>query len=525
MGISRLKFELVEGEQHKRPVPDRSKSQEQLKEQMPGHHMGSEENNQAIAIEDPAQTLDQKARNGDRPERFLPVSGSGRSLPASDECGFVWPGSAGATALSSTSLASRSREQALTVAERSRSKSWSAPRIEPLQSRTKSAGNGSAPTALDGGLLSDLAAGLEYLSHELQDSESELDQIRKQSAAFEQRGLDLESLAHRRQGELDSLQEQLSDLRQALDRSNHDSHNQQASQRESLARLSSEMADLQAARTQLEQVAAEQQRALILSLEVVRRLDTQKQNPHEPPPELIQASPELIQARANVLELRQQLEAIKSTAPAQVVFLEDELARQRSEIQAFEEASAKGEHAATQSREEAERANQKITFLEDELARFREELTQLQEAQAPTAELEALQVKLEAESFERAALDRELAVARAELSRSQNSPSDLPQFELLQKAEREREAALKQAQAYEAEVALQTAEVESRGAIITALENSLEEQNSALRTLEERFLAYAEQVQSLQLERLEMPGAQTKTKSWFGSLFSPAPKS
>ena len=74
----------------------------------------------------------------------------------------------------------------------------------------------------------------------------------------------------------------------------------------------------------------------------------------------------------------------------------------------------------------------------------------------------------------------------------------------------------------EAEVALQNAEVDSRGAIIVALENALEEQNASLRTLEERFLAYAEQVQSLQLERLEMPAdAAQGIASKFARIFSP----
>ena len=57
----------------------------------------------------------------------------------------------------------------------------------------------------------------------------------------------------------------------------------------------------------------------------------------------------------------------------------------------------------------------------------------------------------------------------------------------------------------EVEIALQNAEVNNRGAVITALENALEEQNTSLRTLEERFLAYAEQVQALQIQRLSTP--------------------
>ena len=81
---------------------------------------------------------------------------------------------------------------------------------------------------------------------------------------------------------------------------------------------------------------------------------------------------------------------------------------------------------------------------------------------------------------------------------------------------------LQRLQDTEAEVTLQNAEVESRGAIIVALESALEEQTTSLRTLEERFLAYAEQVQALQLQRLEMPTNSTRSiASKLARIFSP----
>lgn len=59
--------------------------------------------------------------------------------------------------------------------------------------------------------------------------------------------------------------------------------------------------------------------------------------------------------------------------------------------------------------------------------------------------------------------------------------------------------------------AMQSAEMETKEALIRTLEQALEQQHIALRTLEERFAEYASRLQELRLDRLRLAAPPTRT--------------
>ena len=551
MGVSRLKFELLD-----------SPSQQQGVD--PVHSEGNR--------------LDEMVGLRSEAPR---TSGEVMAVESSVMSEFVWPAGEPARSLPVT-------------AEHVAANGWQGEiRVEP-RSRPKARAK-SENSLMDGNLLRDLASGLEYLNQELRDSDSELEQMKARAALLEQNGTMLEQNARKWQNEHESTRRELLDLRFALDNTRTEARSQQEaweSEQDGLKNLlkniGAEMADLQAARNQLAEVASQQQRALVLSLELVRRLEEARPQAAEAGENqsaghLDNSDAERAALHAELAESRSHLEGVvrqsarlqaefdlrSAQEKARSEFLEDELAQLRGQLTALQDGHESQRRLVVSERQAREAAQQHaleaaeqksalVRSLQEELTQLRSELSASAEGKARVEglesvavqeraraeffenelaklrselvappEIEALRAKLEAESVERGVLERELASLRAAIDEGAipsngSAASPFVRNEMLKNIESERDRALQQVQAYEAEVTLQTAEVESRGAIITALETALEEQNSSLRSLEERFLAYAEQVQSLQLEQLEMPRGGGRRRNWFGSLFFPS---
>lgn len=92
--------------------------------------------------------------------------------------------------------------------------------------------------------------------------------------------------------------------------------------------------------------------------------------------------------------------------------------------------------------------------------------------------------------------------------------------------EDQRDQARRDAAGARADLAIQCAELETKDALIAALERALEQQHSALRRLEERFAEYASRLQDMRLEKQggsSIPATSEKTGAiaTFRSLFSP----
>ena len=348
------------------------------------------------------------------------------------------------------------------------------------------------PAVLDPTLLHDLAEGLEFLNRQLDDAESELEQSREQSQAFEQDARRWENEAARLRNEAEETRQALEQLRQEFE----DGRDTAQHHQEMFERVLEEMAEIRAARTHLEQLAAEQQRALVLSLELLKRVN--EDAPEQAAPDLPEVHDQIVARDAEIQELNSLLAAVTEEGARVDAELVETLAAHKSaqvhaERLGAEIAAARSE--ALSATVELESAREEVNASQVELARLRQELNDVQLKQAGTPRTE------------QSTGDVDLAPQVAELENDR--------FQLAQKL-----------QDADAEIALQNAEVESRGAIIIALENALEEQNSSLRTLEERFLAYAEQVQALQLQRLEMPPTNARSiASKFARAFSPPKRS
>ncbi|HEY3741765.1 MAG TPA: hypothetical protein VGL53_18060 [Bryobacteraceae bacterium] len=347
---------------------------------------------------------------------------------------------------------------------------------------------GGLHSIFDPSLLQDLAEGFEFLNRQLDDSDTELERSREQSRAFEQDARRWEEEASRLREEAEQTRSALDKLRQDFDVSRDDSHRQQ----HAVEQILGEMSEVRAARAHLEGLAAEQQRALVLSLELLKRVSTEE---GVPAAETQFSSVEVEAKDREIADLKRILEAAG-----------DEGTRVDHEL-AIANANLESRNA------EWEAAQDKIRSLQFELDAVQTELASVR-TESSTAES-----LLQAANAELSRLEEE-AKSVEPLPASSGARPDL--IAKLAELEQEKTLALERLQYADSEIALQNAEVESRGAIITALESALEEQNASLRTLEERFLAYAEQVQSLQLERLEMPGSRVKgIAAKFAQIFSP----
>lgn len=364
---------------------------------------------------------------------------------------------------------------------------------------------GGLHSILDPSLLQDLAEGFEFLNRQLDDSDTELERSREQSRAFEQDARRWEEEASRLRQEAAQLREESEQTRGALDKlreefdvSRDDSHRQQ----HAVEQILDEMSEVRAARAHLEGLAAEQQRALVLSLELLKRVSTEDSASLDATADAQSPIAEIEAKDREIADLKRILEA----AGEEGTRLDNELALT---------------HANLESRNaEWETAQAKIRSVQFEL-------------DAVSLELGSTKTELASARAESTATASLLEVAKAEISRLEEQSKIVAPMHALSDArpdlvaklaelQHEKTLNLERLENADSEIAIQTAEVESRGAIITALESALEEQNASLRTLEERFLAYAEQVQSLQLQRLEMPGSGVKgMAAKFSQIFSP----
>lgn len=280
-----------------------------------------------------------------------------------------------------------------------------------------------AAPPLDPTLLRDLADGLDYLHGQLEETESELERARAQILVFEKE-------ARHWEREASLLREEAAEQRGAIEELRDRLSSVEAPASTVLPKQdASAVTGTPTAAESLEDLVADQQKALVLSLELLKRLNS-------------------------------------NGAPAPA----------------------------------------------DESTRL---------------ERDRLEAALAREQAARIHAEQEL---QAERSQTVTMPLDDPELvERVQQLEEQIRDAQEKQRDWEAEAALQTAEVESRGAIIIALENALEEQNASLRDLEERFLAYADRVQAIQMERLEMPESNSKRAKQangllgrIGGLFSPS---
>ena len=353
-------------------------------------------------------------------------------------------------------------------------------------------GAGVVPSVFDPSLLNDLAEGLEFLQRQLDDSDSDLEGAQEQSRAFESDARRWEAEATRIRVESEDTRQVLDQLRKEFDQARDGSRQSQ----EVVDRLVGEVAEMRSARVHLETLAAEQQRALVVSLELLKRLNS------DPP----------VTPHQDTLELRRLVEV----AVEQRVQADKELADARS-----------GLEARTQKWEQAQ---SEILFLRTVAVDVQAELESAKSEFASTkVELEACRTALELSKASLSATLESLDSANAgttaaqeDLKRLHERGGSNAEHQQSKAFEVEKGHLLQRLQDTEAEVTLQNAEVENRGAIIVALESTLEEQTTSLRTLEERFLAYAEQVQALQLQRLEMPTNSTRSiASKLARIFSP----
>jgi len=311
------------------------------------------------------------------------------------------------------------------------------------------------PAVLDPSLLHDLAEGLEFLNRQLDDAESELVRSRQQTLILEQD-------ARRWESESTRLRSEADEARQTLDE------------------ITQEMAEVRVSNTHLEKLVGEQQRALVLSLELLKRL---KEESEAQPSSNSEETAALLAAK------------------------DQEIANLKRLVVAAGEEGTRVDEALAHVRAEHQSAQSQIEALQSELA-------------TAEAELAASRSQLESRTSEFSKLREELNRLEA-LPRPETQP-DADLTLRLAELKEERIRTAQKLQDAEAEITLQNAEVESRGAIIIALENTLEEQTASLRTLEERFLAYAEQVQTIQIQRLETPQLNPRNiASTFAKIFSP----
>ena len=338
------------------------------------------------------------------------------------------------------------------------------------------------PSVLDPSLLHDLAEGLEFLHRQLDDSESELERSKEQSLSFEHDARRWEQEAARLREEADQTRRALDELRQEFEQSREGSRQQH----ETVERIVEELAEMRVARAHLEGLAAEQQRALVLSLELLKRVNAEESvAPALPGPDV--ATPGLRAKDHEIAELKRLLEV----AGEERARADNELAAARLQLESRSAA--------------CESAQSEILALRAELENAWAEL------ESTRAELASARADLSVGKDELQSARSELTQAEKDLKRlTDQRPPPADNASQIKGLAEERVRIAQPLRDAESEIALQTAEVESRGAIIIALENALEEQNTSLRTLEARFLAYAEQVQSMQLQRLEMPTRSAK---------------
>ncbi len=304
-------------------------------------------------------------------------------------------------------------------------------------------------------LVQDLAQGLDFLMVQLADAESARDRARDE--------------VDRWKLETSKMRAEIADL-----------------QREVKA-TSEGPAEVRATRQTLESVVSEQQKALLLSMELMHRFESEigslrvRVDAMESVPAPVTVPPEALLELETLRTEQMEFAAEKRANEGQNAEL----------IQRLE--TALRDNAAARS-EAVERLEEKNRAFEDLSARGRE---------SHTSELAVLNGKLDSALKESAKL-------RAELAEQTKRGDPAAAIRAL---EEQRDIARTDAASARADVSIQSAEIETKDAIIGALERALEQQHGSLRNLEQRFAEYATRLQELRLDRLKMPDAKSSRTS------------
>lgn len=312
-------------------------------------------------------------------------------------------------------------------------------------------------------LVQDLAQGLEFLMAQLGQAERDRDNAKAD--------------AERMQVQSSKMRGEIADLQQEFKAAGD------------LA------AELRETRRTLEVVIAEQQKALLLSMELMQRFE------------------------GEIAGLRNRLDAVESSTAA-IPAIPDETFR---EMKALRAAQADADTQLTASlvktgeaAAEAARLREQLPALEARIAELdakladasakggefaadaahlREQLATIESRNAEFATRTAdLKMQLEASLEESSTLRRELA-----------ERSKLGDPTIIRSLEEQRDIARADSASARADVSIQSAEIETKDALINALERALEQQHGSLRSLETRFAEYANRLQEIRMDRLRMP--------------------
>jgi chromosome segregation ATPase len=388
-------------------------------------------------------------------------------------------------------------------------------------------------------LVQDLAQGLEFLIGQLAQAEKERDAAQADAVRLHQETATI-------RGELSVLQREFKEVGAGA-------------------------SDLKDTRRTLEGVVAEQQKALLLSMELMRRFEgeisalrdrldgLETASGNESPSAETLAELEALRSRNGSLE--EQLTALTTRANSLRQPFEDRIAELESQVSAAaaettavrESLDARIAELTSQladAQSQASSATAEVAAIQESLnARIAELTSQLADAQSQassaTAEAAAIQESLNARiadltsqladaqsqassaTAETAAIQESLntriaafeqsAVSTGEQLKNAQEQSAKLREELAQYAKRgdpeaafraleeQRDLAIADAAAARADVSIQCAEIETKDALINALERALEQQHGSLRSLETRFAEYATRLQELRIDRLRMP--------------------
>jgi chromosome segregation ATPase len=317
-------------------------------------------------------------------------------------------------------------------------------------------------------LLHELAEGLEFLIAQLAKAEEERDRARSEA---------LRSL-----GESAQIRAELSQAQQGF-----------------LA-ATEQVADLREGRRAIEGVAIEQQRALSLSMELMRRFEDE------------------------IGGLRRRVEAMEAAPP---------------------QTGSEAAHAATEGQDELRAA---LELHKTEAGELRAQLIQAG-IEAKAAEAMHARERAGFES-ERQGMAGQLALLESQLRAALDESAKLREeigersrlgdpAAVIRMLEEQLDAARSEAASARADVSIQSAELETKDALIGALERALEQQHGSLQNLETRFAGYAQRLQELRIDRLHssngaLPSSATFAskpeaspgglRGMFRAMFSPPPK-
>ncbi|BDC51607.1 hypothetical protein F183_A39220 [Bryobacterales bacterium F-183] len=257
---------------------------------------------------------------------------------------------------------------------------------------------------------------------------------------------------------------------------------------DALTAAEAQTAELVEARRVLETVLAEQQRALVLSMELMTRLEGEVKN------------------------LRNRVDTLTAEVIAESHSVPPEAAAQIAELQV---AKRQAEAAVADLQTGAEvletRAHQLETMI-------------LELSTTHATEL----AKREAEVQKRAA---EAAALQTQLEDAQRSIQLIPPPEAaIRSLEDQRDQARRELATYKSDLEILTADVKTKEGLITTLEAALDQQQNILRSLEQRFNEYASRLHGIcdisnegdEYRNESEEGRVKRLVTWFQSAFSPA---